>query len=316
MSTFSPYGMGPAGFHVNRPLNNFEREQHLDTKRSASDLVHYDQSIIKFNSTFVEYVDKWYSMRGFMALVGGLFGLFFLCATGLALYMLLDSGFMWFSILPPVCLALLWVSMKIFLADAFTYTHYPIRFNRKNRQVYVFRRNGTIFKAGWEDLYWTVYSTQGGNPIRGDLNVMGHVLDEDGVTVKESIGLSMVDAGGTWRLLQFFEFIRRYMEDGPGPVLKSLESVVPLIMLPPLDREKESWYFGWQYLTANWKGFPLLQILMQVGFFPTSLFRWIVMRTSKIPQWPQWVEDECAIAPDDPTVYDGDHPPPVAPEPA
>ncbi len=29
---------------------------------------------------------------------------------------------------------------------------------------------------------------------------------------------------------------------------------------------------------------------------PASLFRWIVMRTSKIPQWPQWVEDECRPA--------------------
>jgi hypothetical protein len=37
------------------------------------------------------------------------------------------------------------------------------------------------------------------------------------------------------------------------------------------------------------------------------LFRWIVMRTSKIPQWPQWVEDECRIEPDDPWVRDGRH---------
>lgn len=35
----------------------------------------------------------------------------------------------------------------LFTRDAFTYTHYPIRFNRKNRQVYVFRLNGTVLKA-------------------------------------------------------------------------------------------------------------------------------------------------------------------------
>jgi hypothetical protein len=28
------------------------------------------------------------------------------------------------------------------------------------------------------------------------------------------------------------------------------------------------------------------------------------MHTSKIPQWPQWVEEECAITPDDPFVKD------------
>jgi hypothetical protein len=32
--------------------------------------------------------------------------------------------------------------------------------------------------------------------------------------------------------------------------------------------------------------------------------RWLSMRTSKIPQWPQWVEDECQIEPNDPFVKD------------
>jgi hypothetical protein len=80
-----------------------------------------------------------------------------------------------------------------------------------------------------------------------------------------------------------------------------------LIMLPGIDHEKESWFFGWELLTASLKGMPLLQLLLQVFFFPISLFRWIVMRTSKIPQWPQWVEDECRIEPGDPWVRDGRH---------
>ncbi|UCV30277.1 hypothetical protein [Ferribacterium limneticum] len=60
MSTFSAYGMGPQGFLVNRPLNEHEREQHLNVKKSASDHVLYDLSLIKLNSTFIECVDKWY----------------------------------------------------------------------------------------------------------------------------------------------------------------------------------------------------------------------------------------------------------------
>ena len=98
------------------------------------------------------------------------------------------------------------------------------------------------------------------------------------------------------------------MEEGPGPVLDALKPT-PLIMLPGIDKERESWAFGWERLTLNMNGWPVLQTLFQVFFFPMSLFRWFAMRTSKIPQWPQWVEAECAVAPDDPWVRDGRHRP-------
>ena len=305
MSTFSAYGMGPKGFLVDRLLNDYEREHRFDIKKPASEHLHYDLSLIKLNSTYLECVDKWYSMRGFVAMAGAVFGLLMLCYVLFGIYVVIRSGDWLIAITTLFGLAFCAFMVKVFLLDAFTYTHYPIRFNRQNRQVYAFRRDGTVLKAGWEELYWTIYNAKlglGG----GDLNVMGHVLEKDGVTVKESIGLSLVDAGepGRQNLLQFFEFFRRYMAEGPGPVLDALKPT-PLIMLPGIDHEKESWFFGWEYLTDSMKGIPLLQILFQPFFFPISLFRWIVMRTSKIPQWPQWVEEECAVAPDDPWVRDG-----------
>ena len=307
MSTFSAYGMGPKGFLVDRPLNDYEQEHRFDIKRPASDKVHYDLSLIKLNSTFVECVDKWYSMRGFVAMAGAVFATILIYAATFGIYALIDSGYLFFAVPTLMALGLLWFAAKFFLSDAFTYTHYPIRFNRQNRQVYAFRRDGTVLKAGWDDICWTIYNTKlglGG----GDLNVMGHLLDKDDVTIKESIGLSLVDAGepGRQNLLMFFEFFRRYMEEGPGPVLDALKPV-PLIMLPGIDHEKESWFFGWEHLTGSLKGMVLLQTVFQLFFLPISLFRWIVMRTSKIPQWPQWVEDECRIDPADPWVRDGRH---------
>lgn len=307
MSTFSGYGMGPKGFLVNRPLNQYEREHRFDVRKPASDKVHYDLSLIKLNSTFVECVDKWYSMRGFLAMAMAGFGSVAIFGLSGVIYGLYTLGNL--SLLLPLFmfLAILPFLFKFFRLDAFTYTHYPIRFNRQNRQVYAFRRDGTVLKAGWDEFYWTIYNTRlglGG----GDLNVMGHLLEKDGITVKESIGLSMVGAGrqGEEAMRVFFEFFRRYMEDGPGPVLDALNPV-PLIMLPGIDHEKESWFFGWEHLTGSLKGMPLLQLLLQPFFLPISFFRWIVMRTSKIPQWPQWVEDECTIAFDDPWVRDGRH---------
>ncbi|MFT3721034.1 DUF6708 domain-containing protein [Pseudorhodoferax sp.] len=307
MTTFSAYGMGPKGFLVNRPLNDYEREHHFDVKRRASDRMHYDMSLIKLNSTFVECVDKWYSMRGFVAMVGTTFFAVALYAIGAGIYLATTMSDWFFAVAALIPAGVALFVTKAFLSDAFTYTHYPIRLNRKNRQVYAFRRDGTVLKAGWDEFYWTIYNTKLGMG-GGDLNVMGHLLDKDGATVKESIGLSLVDAGepGRQNQLMFFEFFRRYMEEGPGPTLEALKPV-PLIMLPGVDKEKENWLFGWELLTASLKGMPLLQLLLQVFFLPISLFRWIVMRTSKIPRWPQWVEDECAIEPGDPWVRDGRH---------
>jgi len=138
--------------------------------------------------------------------------------------------------------------------------------------------------------------------------VMGHLLDKDGVTVKESIALSEVSIGkeGEDKVKTQFEFFRRYMEDGPGPVLEALKPT-PLIMLPGIDKKKESWRFGWERITLHENGSMIGMVLYQVIALPMSLFRWIVMRTSKIPQWPQWVEDECRIEPNDPWVRDGRH---------
>lgn len=308
MSTFSAYGMGPKGFLVNRPLNDFEQEHHFQLDRPASDSVHYDLSLIKLNGTFVECVDKWYGMRGFVAMVGGTFSLMLLYLLAASMAEVVRHSYFEYVILIVMCAAGLWWTAKAFLSDAFTYTHYPIRLNRRNRQVYAFRRDGTVLKAGWEEFYWTIYKAAhvGG----GDVNVMGHLLDKDGVTVRESIALSMVGVApneeGLARMRTFFEFFRRYMEQGPGPVLEALKPV-PLIMLPGIDHERESWFFGWEHLTGSAKGFPLLQLLLQPFFLPISVFRWIVMRTSKIPRWPQWVEDECAIEPGDPWERDGRH---------
>jgi hypothetical protein len=300
MSTLDPHGM-VTPYKVNRPLSAEEEEHRLKFNASVGHRPHYELSLLRFNSTFVESVDKWFAMRGFVAFGGTVIGLICVFALFYAVSFFFESGdFFSASIL---FVALLGIAVYLTTRDAFTYTHYPIRFNRKNRHVYVFRRNGTVLKAAWESLYFTIY---GHNAGFRDLYVVGHVLGDDRKTVKETFALSLTSAGrlGEERLKNHFEFFRRYMEDGPEAVLQAIKPL-PLIMLPPLHQKRETWAFGWQRLTLHMNGWPVLMALYQVFAFPESFVRWLVMRSSKIPRWPEWVEQECAVEPGDPWERDG-----------
>ena len=307
MSTLDTQGM-VAGYKVNRPLNPHEQQHRFNIRQPASTQPHYELSLIKLNSTFVECVDKWYAIRGWVAMGGAAIStlLGFMLWFGIPMLLKREPFDYFFAFMLVVVSAMFILAIYLFTRDAFTYTHYPIRFNRKNRQVYVFQRDGTVLKAGWEDIYWTIHGHA--VPTREGF-VIGHLMEDDKKTVKESFALSKVttvDAAGVQELKDHFEFFRRYVEEGPGPVLDALKPT-PLIMLPGIDKDRESWAFGWERLTLSMNGWPVLQTLFQVFIFPESLFRWFAMRTSKIPQWPQWVEDECAIDPDDPWVRDGRH---------
>jgi hypothetical protein len=306
MSTLDVQGM-VGGFKVNRELNDQEKQHRFDIRQTASRKPHYDLSLTKLNSTFVESVDKWYAMRGWAAMGGAAVGSlsFAMTLSGLSALLSRESFDVLLFLILVLTVALLAVCIYLFTRDAFTYTHYPIRFNRRNRQVYVFRRDGTVLKVGWEAICWTIYGHLIGTR---DLFVVGHVMADDKKTIKETFALSTTDAGapGEQNLKSLFEFFRLYMEEGPGHVLEALRPT-PLIMLPGIDKERESWRFGWEMLTLNYNGSVMTQILMQVFILPHSLFRWFAMRTSKIPQWPQWVEDECAIEPGDPWIRDERH---------
>ena len=292
------------GFLLNRPLSTYEQLHHFDVKQRASDTVHYELSLIQLNSTYVEGVDKWYAIRGGPAMISTVVGALMLFFTGFCLFVGVKHSYAPMYFAAAFAGSGLAGMIYIFTRDAFAYTHYPIRFNRKNRQVYAFRRNGTVLKAGWDEMYWTIHGT--GTGLQS-IFVAGHVLTPDG-QVKETIGLAQVAASmdGVEDLQTFFEFYRRYMEEGPERVLNDLRPT-PLIMLPGIHKQKETWRFGWERLTLGMNGWPILMLLEQVFVLPESLFRWFVMRTSKIPQWPKWVEDECRIEPDDPWVRDERH---------
>lgn len=100
-------------------------------------------------------------------------------------------------------------------------------------------------------------------------------------------------------LHEMWEFIRRYMDEGPGAVASpTLERYVQLSVSPSLAN---CFLIARTYYAAG------LPVVMQVVTFPIVLFftlmRWLVLFACRKPVFPPEVGPTCAVAPDDPNVW-------------
>ena len=180
------------------------------------------------------------------------------------------------------------------------YTHYPIRLNRRDRMVYVFRKNGTVLSAGWDELFFTLDRDGIWWEIRA------HVLASDGVTVKETFALgaynSMGSSEGMRMLYAHWEFFRRYMEEGAAAIAPYVKQVAPV------DGKRESFRVGYEVLASNMRhDNPALMVLTVIDWPLTalsSLTRWLAMRVAKVPSWPAEIEACSLVEADDPWCID------------
>ncbi|EOC0417690.1 hypothetical protein ACI0Z1_002231 [Cronobacter malonaticus] len=259
-------------------------------------------NVVRLNSTYLELVDKGYYLRGGMTLFFGFsFSLFFIYCT---LWPLFDSLFLnggkntpwgiliavWFIIILPSC----WFSYKFLISEVFSWTYYPIRFNRKNQMVYIFQDRDQVLAVPWKNMIFVP-----GNNVnkQGTRSLFGCVIGDDGVTFTHIIPLPARE----WdeRLLTvFWEFIRCYMEE--EECLADLAEAVAYCI--PVEKQKEGWLFGLLYMARTTAG--KLSLVVNIPAYPIllaiSMTRWIVMQTSKIPVWPEEVAAACRVDPDDP----------------
>ena len=333
-------------FKVNRPLTEEEQAYQLKQDKRLNVEPLNQLSTIRMNSTYLEMVDKFYGEKGFVTP-------FFLVVITMSLFMLYMGISVLIEGVPPVDVSnfnlndevdkahvawleeqrqakqpeALWAGIGItvmslplliaviwlFLKEAFAYTHYPIRLNRKNGKIYVFRLDGTVLAMPWKDVFFTVGK---GRPRGSYDDIRGHVLDADGVTVKETFALSDYDklteqelkaypdnVLETDYLRRYWEFVRRYMEEGPKTLLDRVDVVMAIA------HHREGVWTSFLRLNTGWAGGWIIALPLTLLVWP---FRVLAMRTCKIPQWPQWVEDECQVDADDPYQRDEQHPHPGA----
>ena len=155
----------------------------------------------------------------------------------------------------------------------------------------------------WKDVFFTVGK---GRPRGSYDDIRGHVLDADGVTIKETFALSHFSGKDDPDLMQFWEYVRRYVEDGPAKLIPKIEHVIEI------SHKRETFWNGFHRLMAEMAPIPVIAYVTAPFWFIVAMFRYLAMRTCKIPQWPQWVEDECQVDADDPYQRDEQHPHPGA----
>jgi hypothetical protein len=285
-------------YPINRPLSDEERQHQLH-QGERLDLVTSSQlCVVRMNSTFAEVVDTFFEWKGFLSTV---ILVCVLMSTTLIVAMLwisfttqdrLAEDWPYLLVMGVVVAAFQCVAVWLLLFECFRFTHYPMRFNRKTRMVHVFRVDGSTFSVPWDKVFFCIarrYQPRW-------WSIQGHVLADDGVTVLETFSLPEVGSSpaGRERLKHFWEYLRRYMEEGPAQLSDPIKAVLPIA------EARETFMFGIHRMMSmhSLVGFALM-LPMYVAMYPG---RWLAMRTSKIPQWPQRIDEECRTEPGDPYV--------------
>ncbi|WP_175909772.1 DUF6708 domain-containing protein [Burkholderia sp. BCC1640] len=298
-------GLYAKKYSINRKLTNEERSNQFHQKKRLDISPFYNISVVEMNSTYLECVDRWFIYRGTMAafcLIGMVIPVF---AFFIPLFSRVGLEFISLSIFLGV-----WIPYWIFMAwmlsrETFSWTYFPLRFNYKKGMVYVFRRNGTVLKEKWGDIFFTLGRCER-MVGRQNWDIRGHVLDKDGETVLETFALPG-DTVLVEQLEHCWEFIRRYMEEGPASVYRDV------YWCHDIAERREKYTAGLRYMFFSLNGQPIGQILLSPVFFVASLGRWFAMRTSKIPKWPAEIEAECAVDAFDPYLRDASRNPEKVP---
>ena len=284
----------------------------LDRSYAETDKLYSQRAVIQFNSTFVELIDRWNYWRGFITF----FSFISLILMSFAfVYMVYSFDFgndyytpsIWeilFSGLVTIGLFLTaYGSWHFFNRECFRYTHYPIRFNRKLRKVYVIQPNKKLLVANWDDFN---IGLQKGSPKLWDIRFS--LLDEQ-EKVTDTFALPFTDFSEYDNaLLGHWEFIRSYMEDDtPEKAFDALKQVFPIHNRKETIKESIE-----RVMINNTSAYEQpIERLTRLAFWGTFPFvlieiigRIISIKTSKIPRFPDWVEHECFIDAEDPYNFE------------
>ncbi|WP_321847503.1 DUF6708 domain-containing protein [Burkholderia diffusa] len=254
-------------------------------------------SVIAFNESHMDLVDWSYHKIGPLEIIWTfVFSLSvcliaYVCIDTFLVSSIQDSLFYSSVVVAVFFPGAIWFSRILFMT--FTgCTHYPVRLDRRNQMVHVFRHNGEggVSSYRWRDITFGMIG--GGALQRGYVQgvMAGYVRRPDGSYDYFRLGVMWPTEEG---MRGQWEYFRRYMEEGPDSLPE------PEILLP-IANKRESFRMGAQlcWFMAG----PMLgpAIFLAPLTVPGSLLRWFIMHvTRRLPRWPQHIVDICPVSADD-----------------
>lgn len=289
--------------NVNYELTPYQRYDYL---------LRPQRTVVQFNSTYMELVDMWESIRGnivwsqLLILSVAFFGIgvFFLILVSIFERSGVSFYFVMFILLTVTLFALVYGLLRRLSRELFTYTYFPIRFNRKNGKVYVMGVNKQVETYDWENLKIHMQT---------DANAPWDVrccdVDDQGIIQRTfSLPFRYLDTDAV--LYGHFEFVNRYMSAKTDEELEEVASSIRYLF--PIHQRKETfkesvqrslleYHYNFMNIEYPEKSFETrLSFIINIPFlFLKLLGRRASVLTSKTPHFPSDVEAQCQIDPHD-----------------
>lgn len=306
---------------LNDKYQKVRRKLRIDQNQIASDEPFYGFKVIKMNSNYIEVVDSSFDGYGKdITILMIYFSAVFVLFTWGNYVLLLDTiknfdasalVFMPFIWLMSIGFyALIFMLLRVYyLRELRSYTYRPIRFNCTNGKVYAFDEFGEVHVSEWKRMMFV--PTKVGTYFTPQKHEMqGFMYSPDGQgyshVIRFAIGFHREYCLSQW------EYIRRYMQDGAAQFMPNKagfqagrlgeDEAYKLWYCIDIDGKRETPKVSWEVIQLhnmhNIQG-PTAKYIIYGMLY---LFRRLMMRVAKVPHWPQWVEDECKVAPNDPYI--------------
>ncbi|MDD1969307.1 hypothetical protein NPS29_28620 [Pseudomonas putida] len=207
-----------------------------------------------------------------------------------------DLGTLLFGVLASV----LWLVMNYFMwrfgwgwvrAELFTHRHIVARFNHVTRQVHLNRPKyaGGVITLPWDAVIAAVSPTDEEYTGIGGVLVLGFMSEQTGAGYDEMMMLGRPMSGNA-ELVGFWEYIRRYMEEGP----ESVPQPKRLLKLHPLTLEPL--HAALRFMSFSWRNGSRLTTIIAVTLLSPliallAFCHWVSLLLCHQPRWPKIIEE-------------------------